>query len=421
MIEIIRYLEKSISNRESSNIILFSIGKLISLFGTHIYTFAIGLYVLKLTGSSLSFATTLALSIIPVVIVNPFAGVLADKFNRKYLVVLMDILSGILCLALYFFSSYYGLNLTMIYLTTFIMTSLMTVFDASMESAKPNIVSENKIMKINSISTIISSMSRILGPMLGGIVFAFIDIELFIAFNGVSFILSGISETFIDFDFNNSKVDEREGSKKINFIEDIMEGFRYLVQKKETISLLMIFIFLNFSMGLSLSVPLPFIINNVLKMNSEYLGIIQSAFPIGLIIGAFFVERVSNKFPYKKLLVTMNLLIAVGIVFTGIPTLPIKLIKGSVNLLVYYSVIMLVLGIAVAFIDVPILSILQKSISDEYRGRVLSLAFSLVKIALPLAFIISGGLMKILPIYTLHLIGSLILITSSFVSIKNKS
>lgn len=421
MIEIIRYLEKSISNRESSNIILFSIGKLISLFGTHIYTFAIGLYVLKLTGSSLSFATTLALSIIPVVIVNPFAGVLADKFNRKYLVVLMDILSGILCLALYFFSSYYGLNLTMIYLTTFIMTSLMTVFDASMESAKPNIVSENKIMKINSISTIISSMSRILGPMLGGIVFAFIDIELFIAFNGVSFILSGISETFIDFDFKNSKVDEREGSKKINFIEDIMEGFRYLVQKKETISLLMIFIFLNFSMGLSLSVPLPFIINNVLKMNSEYLGIIQSAFPIGLIIGAFFVERVSNKFPYKKLLVTMNLLIAVGIVFTGIPTLPIKLIKGSVNLLVYYSVIMLVLGIAVAFIDVPILSILQKSISDEYRGRVLSLAFSLVKIALPLAFIISGGLMKILPIYTLHLIGSLILITSSFVSIKNKS
>ena len=66
------------------------------------------------------------------------------------------------------------------------MTSFMTVFDVSMEASKPNIVSDDKLMKINSISTIIYSMSRILGPMVGGIVFAFVDIELFILFNGIS-------------------------------------------------------------------------------------------------------------------------------------------------------------------------------------------------------------------------------------------
>lgn len=421
MIILRRYLDKPIDSREISNMILFSLGKLISLFGTYIYTFAIGLYVLKLTGSSLSFATTLAFSIIPMVIVNPIAGVLADKLNRKSLVVSMDILNGMLFLGLYFFSLSYGLSLTMIYFTTFIMTSFMTVFDVSMEASKPNIVSDDKLMKINSISTIIYSMSRILGPMVGGIVFAFINIELFILFNGISFILSGISEAFIDFNFNGSEVNEEKEIEKINFAEDMIQGFRYLIQKKEVVELLIIFVFLNFSMGLSISVPLPFIINNLLKLSSKYLGIIQSAFPIGLIIGAFFVEKVSKKVLYRKLLITMNLVISIGIIFTGIPVLPFRLIKEPMILLIYYSVTMFIIGVAISFIDVPIISILQKSISDEYRGRVLSLTFSLVKIALPLAFILSGILVKILPIYMLHVIGSSILIISSIISIKKNN
>lgn len=75
------------SKKESINFLLYSLGLLVSLFGTNVYTFTIGLYVLKVTGSGLSFATTLVLSTIPVVLINPFAGVLADKLNRKILVV----------------------------------------------------------------------------------------------------------------------------------------------------------------------------------------------------------------------------------------------------------------------------------------------------------------------------------------------
>ena len=70
-------------NHESSNIALYTIGSLISHFGSAIYAFAIGLYVLKITGSSLSFATTLAFGVIPVILLSPFAGVIVDRFNRK--------------------------------------------------------------------------------------------------------------------------------------------------------------------------------------------------------------------------------------------------------------------------------------------------------------------------------------------------
>ncbi|TKI75091.1 MFS transporter, partial [Bacillus wiedmannii] len=72
--------------------------------------FALGLYVLQITGSALNFAITLILGTIPMIVMNPFAGVIADKVDKKKLVVWMDLLSGCLLIAVYILSSYYGLN-----------------------------------------------------------------------------------------------------------------------------------------------------------------------------------------------------------------------------------------------------------------------------------------------------------------------
>lgn len=408
-----KFLNKSIDKRELSNFILFSLGKFVSLFGTFIYAFAIGLYVLKITGSGLSFATTLVFSTLPMVIVNPFAGVLADRLNRKVLVVLMDLLNGMLLIGLYFLSSVYGLSLAMIYSSTFIMTSFMTIFDISIESAKPNIVSKNSLMSINSISKIIDSISTILGPMIGGLLFAYMNIKLFIIFNGISFILSGISEMFIDFNFNNEVLNEE--TKGINLIEDMKQGFEYLLGKQDIVSLFIVLIFLNFSIGLSISVPLPFIINNVLMLDAKYLGIIQGAFPVGLIIGAVFVGKVSKQLSYKRILMVMNFILAICIALIGLPVLPFNIIINEMIILIYYCLIMCIVGLAISFIDIPLLSILQRSISDEYRGRVLSLGMSLVKIISPLAFILSGVLINILPVFILQLLGSMVLLISNVV------
>ena len=60
-----------LNDREFLNILLFLLGRAMSIFGTAVYTFAMGLYVLKLTGSGLSFATTLVLGVLPAVLINP--------------------------------------------------------------------------------------------------------------------------------------------------------------------------------------------------------------------------------------------------------------------------------------------------------------------------------------------------------------
>lgn len=153
---------------ERRNFILFSLGKFVSIFGASIYSFAIGLYVLEITGSGLNFALSLIVSSIPMLIINPFAGVLADKFDKKKIVVMMDIVNGTFLMLIYIISCIYGLSLPIIYISTFITTIFSTIFGISMEAAIPNIVSKDMLMNINSISKIIDSISSILGPMVGG-------------------------------------------------------------------------------------------------------------------------------------------------------------------------------------------------------------------------------------------------------------
>lgn len=402
------HIENKKRNQELRNICLYSIAKTVSIFGSSIYSFALGLYVLQITGSALNFAITLILGTIPMIVMNPFAGVIADKVDKKKLVICMDLLSGCLLITVYILSSYYGLNLFIVYTTTFLMTVFTTFFGIGLEAAKPNIVSKERLMSINSISKIIDSVSLILGPMLGGIVFAVFDIKIFIIINGISFILSGISILFIHFKLFEFNINEECPKRRINFIKDIKEGFSYLIEKESLKNTFRILISLNFFLGFAVTVPLPYIINTVLNLSSKQFGIIQGTFPVGMIIGAILVKKITNRFSYSYLLKKLSSMLAVFMIISGIPV-PFK--SFEVNDFVYvitYCVVMFFLGLIIALIDIPLIYFMQKEIPDEYRGRVLSIGLSIGKMMQPIALALSGLVLNYIPAYTLPITGGIV-------------
>lgn len=393
--------------KELKNILLLSSANCISLFGTSIYNFAISLYVLKITGSGLSFATTLVLGILSTVIVNPFAGVLADRLDKKTLSISTDLINGILLVGLYLITMRYPLNLLMIYCCTFLLNVFTTVYGISIEAAKPNLVLEKNLVTMNSINKVIEASASILGPMGGGVVFAFINIRYFLLINGISFVFSAFLECFIDFklnfkDYNIDKI-------KINFHKDMIEGIHYLKERKNLINLFGVFIALNFFIGLSINVPLPYIINNVLKLNVKSYGIIQATFAIGMILGAVFIKAVTEKYTYQKILKASSILLSLCMAAIGFSVILHYKIQIQPAYFVYFIFIMLFTGIAISFIDIPIFNILQQTIPDEFRGRVLSLGISLAKIVLPIALILSGLLINLTPSYVLPILGGILL------------
>ncbi|OJD58556.1 MFS transporter [Bacillus sp. NH11B] len=410
------HMENKKSNQELRNICLYSIAKTVSISGSSIYSFALGLYVLQITGSALNFAITLILGTIPMIVMNPFAGVVADKVDKKKLVVCMDLLSGCLLITVYILSSYYGLNLFIIYTTTFLMTVFTTFFGIGLEAAKPNIVSKERLMSINSISKIIDSVSLILGPMLGGIVFAVFDIKIFIIINGISYILSGISILFIHFKLFEFNINEECSKRRINFITDIKEGFSYLIEKESLKNTFSILISLNFFLGFAVTVPLPYIINTVLNLSSKQFGIIQGIFPVGMIIGAILVKKITDRFSYSYLLKKLSSMLAVFMIISGIPVLFKNIEVNDFVYVITYCVVMFFLGLIIALIDIPLIYFMQKEIPDKYRGRVLSIGLSLGKMMQPIALAISGILLNHIPAYTIPIVGGILYLILNQVS-----
>lgn len=399
------------------NLGLFIIGKLISVFGSAIYTFAIGLYVLKQTGSGFSFALTLFVGLIPTIIFSPVAGYMSDRFDKKKIVVFMDFANGMMFLILFMLTLKFELNQPMIYISTFMTTVFTTFFGIAFEAAKPNLVADEKLMSINSLSKVIDSTALILAPVLGGLIFAFTDIKTFILINAVCFIFSAGIETMIDFNHNIKSTAEINDDG--GFVEDIKDGLTYIRKSSEIVKMINVLVILNFFISFSVTVPLPYIINNLLNLSSNQYGIIQGAFPVGMILGAVVVGKIIEKIDYIKLLIFSSITLSVAIALLGLPLVLAD--ASSLAYMIYYISIMVIFGIAISFIDVPILWLMQKSIPDNLRGKVLSISMSIVKLIAPLGLVISGMIINSVPVYIMTFAGGGILMLSNLMILNQKN
>jgi MFS family permease len=360
-------------NREITNLFLFACGKGISLFGSAIYTFTLGLYILKTTGSGLSFATNLLLFTLPVIFIMPVAGVITDRVARKKIVVNSDLFSFLFLLLIYFISIKYGLTIPLIYLSTFILTVFACFNDIGIEAAKPEIVSTDKLININSISKLIFSSSHILGPVIGGIVYALVNLELFIIINSISFLLAAVLEYFIDYTYNSDvnaglpeeKTEPAEGSMK-GFWYQMQEGYKYIYSRKLMLGFVYIFVVLNFFTTLSFTVPIPYLLNTIWKIKAEIFGIIEGCFPVGMLLGAIVIKMIMSRIRYISLLKWIIPLMIIATVLLSLPLLPGYAVLEEVFILFYYGSIMLVMGILISWVDILLAiyySFSQKDIS----------------------------------------------------------
>ena len=415
---------------EKKNLFLFSSGKLISLFGSAIYTFAVGLYLLKVTGSGLTFATNLVLYTLPMVFINPIAGVMADRINKKLVVVGSDLINGIFLMGIYFLAGRIGLSVPLVYISTFIMTVLAAFFNMGIESAKPNLVSSDKLVKINSLARVIESASHVIGPMLGGLIYAFIDMRLFILINSISFILAAVMEFFINYQYNetkssseenvkNNEMYERSGQEKRDLDKEInnklwyemKEGYQYIFSRKHLKALVYVFIALNFFFNFSVIVPLPYLLNTLWKVDSTIYGIIQGAFPVGMIVGALLAQRIMKKISYSKLLKRISYSTGLGVLVFALPLLVFSDVPDQNFILIYYTLLMLMSGLVVAWVDIPANVLLQQIVPGRILGRVISVKLSIIKIIVPISLMLSGYLVNLISPLYLFITGSIIFLS----------
>ncbi|NMB19939.1 MAG: MFS transporter [Firmicutes bacterium] len=403
-------------NSANTNMFVFLLGKLVSLFGTRIMNFAIGLYVLRTTGSGMGFALTMIVGTIPAIIISPFAGVVADRVNRRVVVVLTDLLCGTVLVGMYLVALGRGFSMNLILVQVFLLSILNTFFNTTMEASVPNIVDPSRLTKINSYSSSINSLSAIVGPAIGGLVYGMFQIELFILVAGLCFILSAVSELFINFNFNQTPVAKRS---KENIISDMKSALHYVRGKRIVLTILLFAVFINFVFSTYI-VSLPYIINIELGLSSDQYGFIQSASALGsLVFSLLYALIPENKGKFKYLMAALVAMSAL-MILTGVPTLGTFGTPSPMTLLVYFTANNFALGGALMFLNLPSFILLQKETADEYRGRVNGFLWTMSLSIQPLGMALGGFFVDHISSFLLVLGCGTLLLTISLLMAKDQ-
>ncbi len=385
-------------------------GRLVSQVGDGVHYLALTWLVLDLTGSGTALGTMLFASSIPMVLLAPFTGVLADLWDRKTIVVSMDVIRGLIIVGLAFIYQSGHLTMSILYVATILSSLCGVLFGPAISATIPGLVKKDELVKANSLNNLSRAATMILGPVLGAFLLGTTGYFGAFFINGVAFLLSALSETFIRFPaVMRDEVPSQESSPAGQFFTSFKEGFIYIWESVGLRSLIFYATALNFLGAPLLNVVLPYFGKEVLRLEAQQYGVVQAMLPVGFLFGTLSVGYLTKKFRKESLLtsgITMQGLVVGLLGFFAIPS-----VYGSFGITSTISTLsgsLLLIGVMNTLVNVPFQVMLQETIPDGYRGRVYGLIDSIGQMLVPLSMALSGVLVDSFSASSLFVVGGLI-------------
>ncbi len=407
--------------KDNRNFNLLFLGKIISQFGDQVFAFGLAWYVLTITQSSIKMSIVLILTALPTVLLGPFGGLLADIKSRKSILVIMDLVRMLMLIILSGLAFLGMLNLATIYSVSIILGICAAIFNPAATAIIPNIVEPSDINKAISANQFVSSLCSIVGMVLGSIIYGFLGIKAILIIDAISFFLSAIFENSLVIPKINIQKEFSSNPSKKSF-SMIKEGFIYLRKKKGLYHLFIYFSVTNlilFPIGMLF---LPYIFNVIIKSTSFQAGIVQATFPLGCMVGAILYSKINKKPSIHKMVVFAFFIAGIVIYCNALAIIPgatTYLSKWSYT--IYYSVLNILLGIVIVWVNITVGVICQQEVEDTFRGRVSSLLQSLSGASVPIGYLLGGFIAQKFRMYNiLFVLASMVVfITLLVLSDKN--
>jgi MFS family permease len=384
------------------------ISKMVSTFGAQVYTFAISFYILQATGSATSFAANLICNILPKTLAAPFIGVITDRYSRKMIVITSQIATTVAVAGLLVFTLTSGLSIPAIYITTCIL-SLTSMFSGiAFSSSITGLIDKDRIQKAMALNQMSISFAAIGSPAVGGLLYGTVSIPVFLVMYIVASIIAVMLESTMNFRlFAVASSKESEGQEKESMWQSIKAGISYLRLQPIIMVMLWVSLLINFLFG-AFEVGYSYILIEKLKMESQHFGFTQGAFSLGmLLLSIYFSARKEVQYP---LLVSKRGILGLGVIMGGI-ALPLLLSMSYWIQFSYYLVLMFCFGSMIIVVNTPLQVMLQKTIEDEYKGRVFSIIETMAMALIPLGMVLYGFLYDRFPGQWVLLLSAGLLIT----------
>lgn len=372
-------------------------GNLLSRVGTIVFDVALAWWVTEATGSSEYLGYILASSMIAIVITSPFSGVLTDQWNKKYILVFSDLISGFLCTIVGYLAYINYLNVYLLIVLSFSLGLCTSIFRPAMKSIIPDIVDKSELLRVNSLITNITELSRILGPVMAGILLAVNEVGVAGAFviNGVSYIISAILEMFISYD-SKPKI------SNFNFFNEFKSGIHYIVDDKLLLTLLILISLVNFFLS-TFTLLMPLYVQNILNESTNYFTAILATTALGgIVVTIFFMIKKNYEITFIKM--------AISLLFTGLFYSAFTLfdLEGLLFLFVFLY------GLSLSSFNAMFFSYIQTKVEKEMLGRVFSVVYMMAIVSVPISYVVFGHISKEILDYVFVLSGVPIVLMSLY-------
>ena len=213
----------------TKNFTLLILGQLTSLFGNFILKLALSMYVLEATGSAAIFAGILSAAAIPTILLSPLGGILADRRN---IMVALDALTGlsVLCTALFLS----GDNAIAAISALLIILSILGAFETpTAQACIPTMLQGDNITKGNAVVNQAASLSYLIAPMLGGVLYAMLGLKPVMYASVVCFFITALFECFIKLNYQRTK--NQSGVFQI-VKQDFLLSMQYISKEQTSLS-----------------------------------------------------------------------------------------------------------------------------------------------------------------------------------------
>lgn len=366
------------------------VGSYLSQIGDVMQSFCFSLFILNKTGSTAFFSMILSIAIIPRLILQPVTGVLADKYNKKKLMLISELLcAAVLIILMIYVNTIGDFTLMVIAITTLLINCIMVLGSSAGTSFMPSTVDENELVYANTIATIFSGLINIISPILSGILFPIISLKGITLINIISYFISAV----LILTLSVKEKAQNPESQQEHFLLQFKDGLRFCFNNRVLKKILLYALILNFFLTPLGTVAMPFLIKDKLQFSDRMYGIFQGVIYAAAFIGVFLLikkMREKNAFHVMNMSCLYQGISVLVLAFTFTPFM-----LGKFSNFGFIITIIILITAAVIFIlsslsNILVSSEMQKEVDEEYRGRVFSIMSTIFLAITPLGQIILG-------------------------------
>lgn len=367
---------------------LVVIGQIISLFGNATIRFALPLYLLNLTGSSALYGTVTACAFLPALLLSPVGGILADRVNKRNIMVLLDFFTAAAILAFALFMEK-GSLILLLTITLMLLYGIAGAYQPAVQASIPALVRQEHYMAANSVINTVSSFAALAGPVLGGVLYSAWGLRPVLWVCMACFLLSAIMELFLHIPFRKPA----SGGILETVRNDFGDSIRFLRREKPVIGkALLVICGINLFLSSMVMVGLPYLITEVLDLEAaqanRLYGFAEGALAAGGLLGGIGAGLLANRLAIQR---AGRLVTACALCVLPIGASLVLFSSGIINYVVILICSFALMACSTVF-TVEMMSFIQAETPPGLLGKVISVILTVSMCAQPLGNALYGVL-----------------------------